>query len=123
MSQCRIWTAATLWNGTVVVAGGYDEQEDIVNSTEQYNPETNSWSAFKPMLTCRQGLALVAFNNSLFAIGGNNGKERLSSVERYDKLKNEWSLAPVLNQSRSATCAASSSVSGDLHWLAVCPLE
>ncbi len=111
MSQYRSSTAAAIWNGTVVVAGGFDRLCNTLKSTEQYNPKTNSWSAFEPMLTCRWGLALVAFENNLFAIGGNDDKQQLGSVERYDKVNKNWSLAPDLNQCRDATCAASSSVS------------
>lgn len=46
------------------------------------------------MLRSRLGVAVL--KSRLYAFGGYNGKDRLSSVEMFDAVKKEWSLvAPM----------------------------
>lgn len=56
------------------------------------NPASNPWTFRAPMPTSRAGLALVAFDGRIFAIGGvraNNKATRL--VEIYDPAADSWS--------------------------------
>ena len=42
------------------------------------------------MGTARYGLGLTALNNNLYAVGGYDGSNYLSSSERYDPDTNSW---------------------------------
>jgi len=42
------------------------------------------------MKESRTGHAAVSLPNGIIVIGGFNGKEYLSSVERFDEVNNEW---------------------------------
>ena len=100
LSEERAGTAAALWNGKMVVAGGWNSKDLYLKSVEQYEPESNSWTALPHMLHSRQWLALVCFENTLFAIGGRDGTERLDSVERYNVDTKQWQRVASLNVRR-----------------------
>ena len=103
----RYRTAATLWNGKVVVAGGYISTNKYLKSVEQYEPESNSWTALPHMLHSRLRLALVCFGNMLFAIGGLDDTEQaLDSVERYNVDTKQWQRVASLNVRRGYLCGA-----------------
>ena len=91
----------------MVVAGGWNHENKYLKSVEQYEPESNSWTALPHMLHSRQGLALVCFGNTLFAIGGRDGTEHaLDSVERYNVDTKQWQRIAALNVGRSHLCGA-----------------
>lgn len=47
-------------NGKVYVVGGCDAW-NCLNTVECYDPETNSWSFIKPIITPRRGCGLTHF--------------------------------------------------------------
>ena len=72
---------ATVHQNCLVVAGGLNKE--VLNSSEYYDRTTMlEWSTISPLKRHRRGNALVSYDDSLFAIGGQNGHEVLSSVER-----------------------------------------
>lgn len=62
--------------------GGFNGQE-VMNSAEVYDPLTNQWSFIPQMLSARSGVSLVAFQNTLYALGGFNGFTRLTTGEKF----------------------------------------
>lgn len=54
-----------------------------MNSAEVYDTVTNQWSFIPHMLSARSGVSLVAFQDTLYALGGFNGFTRLTSGEKY----------------------------------------
>ena len=52
------------------------------------------------MPTSRGGLSSVWVNNKLYAIGGYDGKNFLTTVEIYDPTTNSWTAGPALNYPR-----------------------
>ena len=105
------YTAAVAWNGTVVVAGGYP----MTDSVEQFDPQTNTWTALPNLLVARCYHSLVNMDGRLYVIGGlgsdSDGEQVLSSVERYDAETKTWINQPTLNTARKdlacALCAVS----------------
>ena len=105
------YTAAVTWNGTVVVAGGHP----ITDSVEQFDPQTNTWTALPNLLVTRDSHSLVNMDGRLYVIGGSglgsDGEQVLSSVERYDAETKTWINQPTLNTARQdlacALCAVS----------------
>ena len=47
--------------------------------------EKGKWELLKSLKEHRRALALVALPDGIYAVGGYNGKEYLSSVEKYDE--------------------------------------
>ena len=56
----------------------------------RYNPERDQWEWVAPMTTVRVGVAVAVINRLLYAIGGFNETEKLSSVECFHPERNEW---------------------------------
>jgi influenza virus NS1A-binding protein len=53
-----------------------------LNIAERYDPKLNKWEILPNMNESRRALSLVALPDGIYAIGGHNGKEYLSSVEK-----------------------------------------
>lgn len=54
-----------------------------------------------PMSMMRSRLGVAVLKSKLYAFGGYNGKDRLSSVEVYDAIRKEWSMVtPMLCKRR-----------------------
>lgn len=52
-------------------------------------------------------VSVVALDGKIYAMGGYNGRMRMSSVERYDPDRNQWELIASMQQQRSDASAAS----------------
>lgn len=63
------------------MVGGFNGQE-VMRSAEVFDTSTNQWSYIKPMLSPRSGVSLVAYKHALYALGGFNGYNRLTSAEK-----------------------------------------
>ena len=49
------------------------------------------------MNTPRSGATMVSLPDGVYIIGGNDGKNNLYTVERYDENLNEWFYLPSMN--------------------------
>lgn len=49
----------------------------------------------------------VCLDGLIYALGGYNGRTRMSSVERYYPDKNQWEMTTPMNKQRSDASAAS----------------
>ena len=58
------------------------------------------------MSTARYDLAAAVFDGKLYVMGGHDGQNRLSSVERYDPAKNAWEAVAPMSTARSCSAAA-----------------
>jgi N-acetylneuraminic acid mutarotase len=108
MLQPRYLPATAAVNGLLYVMGGFDNSSgsDIELATvEVYNPATDIWTSRAPMPTARHGLAAVAIDGIIYAIGGFNGSS-LTTVEAYNPSTNTWTAAPSLPEARSLVGAA-----------------
>lgn len=54
-----------------------------MSSAEMYDVLANQWTFVPRMTSARSGVSLVAFKNTLYALGGFNGYTRLTSCEKY----------------------------------------
>ena len=83
----------------------------MTDSVEQFDPQTNTWTALPNLLVARDSHSLVNMDGRLYVIGGWDGEQALSSVERYDEETKTWTNQPTLNTARQglacATCAVS----------------
>ena len=56
----------------------------------------------------RRALAAVAMPDGIYAIGGYNGKDYISTVERYDISEDKWTLISKLNSPKCTMTAIAS---------------
>lgn len=62
----------------------------------RYDPERDQWQLVAPMLTRRIGVGVAVINRLLYAVGGYDGANRLSSCECYNPERDEWkTMAPM----------------------------
>ena len=80
-----LYFGAAVCSGSLVVAGGYNGGSRI-NTTELYQPRLNRWNRIAPMNRNRSCYVLLVENQKLFAIGGFDRNQSLSSVEQLDDL-------------------------------------
>ena len=92
------------FNNTVVMLGGFNTGNHL-NTCEQYNPVSNTWSSFPSFSSARRGFGAAVVLNRIYIAGGSSYSGiSLSSIEVYNGTS--WSpLSPSLAQPRSG-CAA-----------------
>ncbi|XP_033096250.1 gigaxonin-like [Anneissia japonica] len=113
MLMPRVDHAIVATGGYVYVTGGTNScygygrnrRGIVLNTGERYDPSLNQWTAIAPMLTCRENHNLVAINDDIYAIGGNNMNEReLTSVEVYNILTDTWKYSVSMPIPRMFPC-------------------
>lgn len=67
----------------------------------RYDPERDQWQLVAPMLTRRIGVGVAVINRLLYAVGGFDGANRLSSCESYNPERDEWKTMAPMNTVRS----------------------
>ena len=90
MNAKRCEMGAAVYCDVLVVAGGSNENNKNLASTEIYLPTSNIWNFISPLNQQRHGHALVSCDECLYVIGGWDGGNCLSSVERLGNLNEEW---------------------------------
>lgn len=84
-----------------IVAGGWDQQRNILSSAELYNSETQQWEVLPNMNKPRKMCSAVFMNGKFYVIGGIGGPEStvLTCGEEYDLKTRTWTeildMAPV----------------------------
>jgi len=64
---------------------------DIVNTTEEYDPQTDTWTFKESMPTPRCSFAIVVYQNKIYCIGGYVGNGSVTGVnEVYDPVTDKW---------------------------------
>ena len=53
------------------------------NTTERYDPATDTWQPVAPMATPRDGCGTAMVAGKLYAVGGYDGAQPLATAERY----------------------------------------
>jgi len=98
------FTLSVLPDGTALAAGGYyhDGSAHYLNSSEIYNPLTNTWAATANSMTTarRNHTATVLLDGRVLVAGGENGLGVTNSAEIYDPATGLWETTGSLNQSR-----------------------
>ena len=74
-----------------------------------FDTEKNDWDAVAPMSAARAAPAAAVFDGKLYVMGGHDGRNPLSSVERFDPARNEWvaMASMALNTATTCLCAVS----------------
>jgi hypothetical protein len=107
MTTARYFPAASpLPDGRILIAGGFDGSS-VLNSTEIYNPATNSFAPGPSMSTGRAGSAAAPLPDGRILIaGGEDGSAYLNSTEIYNPATNSFAAGPSMTSARSVPAAA-----------------
>jgi hypothetical protein len=108
LNTARLYHTATLLNngtvnnGTVLIAGGYDNNGNTSASAELYNPATATFAPTVSLNTARYRHTATLLNNSMVLVAGgedSNGNA-LASAEMYDPSTGSFTLNDSLNTAR-----------------------
>jgi hypothetical protein len=113
MSTSREFATATLLaNGKVLIAGGLDGLQDnpVTQTTDIFDPTTNSFTAGPNMSSAREHAAAVALSNGLVLIaGGDSGgsANALNGTDIYNPSTNTFNSGggPAMNHPRTQLMA------------------
>lgn len=99
--------------------GKYDSNENNDIATARcfrYDPRFDTWFELSAMNEARQDFALVAFNNSLYAVAGQDENMVIYTVERFNINDNEWvmcsNIASAIYGHAGTLCAKRIYISG-----------
>ena len=98
--------ATVQWRDQVVVLGGLDKDNEVLNDVCMYDCKTGKITVLPSMLEKRWGCFAVITGNTIVAMGGKNEKdERLNSVECFTMGGSTWKYLPAMNKARSYAVA------------------
>lgn len=99
--------AIALKNGMVLIAGGYDFQENALTSCELYDPMTGSFATTGSLNVARRnfGISLLDDGTVLVTGGYNANFNALASAEIYDPATGVFTLTGNLNVARADATA------------------
>ncbi|XP_005921409.1 kelch-like protein 6 [Haplochromis burtoni] len=104
-SQNRKWVefACITFHNEVYISGGKETQHDVW----KYNGALDKWIQIEPLSTGRWRHKMAVHCGKVYALGGFDGVQRLSSVEAYDPFHNRWMQVTPLAVGVSSFAAAS----------------
>ena len=102
-----VFTATTLQNGEVLVAGGDTPGDIITNKAELYDPTTGTFTPTGNMHAARVAFSATRLPNGKVLVegGASNTVGALASAELYDASTGTWTLTGSMNQGRQAHSA------------------
>lgn len=102
MKYGRKCAAAAVWNGKIVVCGGWNQAElQTLDSVECFDPESGVWTELAALPSPRNSHSLISYNNRLLTIGGHNFVS-LNSVMEFDPLEGKWNPLPAMKHHRNS---------------------
>lgn len=57
---------------------------------ERYDPDKDFWEKVAPLTDRRINFGVAVLHGFIYVVGGHNGEQYLSSVERYDTHQDSW---------------------------------
>lgn len=94
MNAIFVQIITVLSNGLIAV-GGKETQHDVW----KYNGALDKWIQIEPLSTGRWRHKMAVHCGKVYALGGFDGVQRLSSVEAYDPFHNRWMQVNTISQS------------------------
>ena len=106
IGEAREYFGAAVWNGKLVVTGGYYGFLSNLNFAQLYEPRCDEWKNIAHMICGRYEYALVVANNKLFAIGGRDERDNdLATVELLNNETEKWTETKPMLEKRSSLAA------------------
>ena len=93
--------ATVRWRDQVVVLGGRDEEDHVLNDVFMYDCKTGNTKALPSMLEKRIGCCAVITGDTIVVMGGENENDKtLNSVECFTMGASTWEYLPAMNLAR-----------------------
>src|SRR6266481_2209105 len=101
-----VFTATTLQNGKVLVAGGFTSDGTDTNTAELYDLATGIFTPTGSMHDVRVGFSATRLRNGKVLVeGGTTDTATLNSAEIYDPATGTWSVTASMKQPRQQHAA------------------
>lgn len=103
MPTKRSYLGIEIANGKIYAIGGTNADsvyQYFLNTVEEYNPVTNTWTAKASMPSYRAYFGTSVVDNKIYAIGGIDASGYVSSVEVYSPQNNTWTQKSLLQTGR-----------------------
>ena len=101
MNKGRCMMGAAVFKDCLVVAGGVNRDGEFSTKEETYTPKWNKWQLISKLNQERIANELVSCDGCLFALGGHNGIQSLSSMEKLSDFDGKWEVVESMNESRA----------------------
>jgi N-acetylneuraminic acid mutarotase len=108
LNMARQGASAVTWNGSIYVFGGKTENSILLNTVENFDPNTGIWdeTTVMPFNEPRFNASAVLFNGHIYLIGGrNSSNDVLKKVEKYDPVQNSWQEVHEMRREREGHSA------------------
>ena len=106
LPQPIYFMATVLWRDQVVVLGGRNKDNAVLNDVFMYDCKTGKITVLPSMLEKRFACCAVITGNTIVVMGGSNGEnEDLKSVECFTMGSSTWKYLPAMNEDRSMAIA------------------
>jgi N-acetylneuraminic acid mutarotase len=103
--------AAAPGDGAIYIVGGFITADTVAgglvatDAVLAYDPARDAWSRKAPLPTPRLGLAAVALNDKVYALGGSDGRAATGAMDVYDPATGRWTPAASLPTPRAFLAA------------------
>jgi N-acetylneuraminic acid mutarotase len=121
MPTARGGLGVAVVNGKIYAIGGSNDDTHL-DTTEEYNPATDTWTSKSPMPTARSGFAVAVYQNKIYCIGGTTGDSGFTgATEVYDPATDTWQTKLSMPTPRADLCASVADgkiycIGGKKHW-------
>jgi hypothetical protein len=89
------------WGNMVILIGGYDKNDQVLNDVFMYDTETGQSHKLPPLIHKRIGSSAVIMHDIIVVLGGYNDEEgHLSSVESFKMGGDNWRELPGMKEKR-----------------------
>ena len=88
MNKARCYASCVVFEGRIVVSGGYNDNDRTLNTVEAYDHIDNSWTNMPNMIKRRERHKLVSIKNKLFVLGGYTWQ----TIEVFDSSSKKFAL-------------------------------
>ena len=105
MHDARMGLGAAVFCDTIVVTGGVNKEQMLLQTSECYISQVNEWKQIANLKMSKAYHALVSCGGCLYDIGGVDENGISSAVERLRGLKEEWEFAPPMHEKRTGLAA------------------
>jgi hypothetical protein len=92
----RYTHAAVGFDGKIWIAGGFPKP----NSVQIFDPLLGDWSEGPPLVARRAQFKLLVVNGDLFAVGGDDATTNRTTIEKFDRKLQAWSIVTTLKEQR-----------------------
>jgi N-acetylneuraminic acid mutarotase len=96
MPTSRAGLGVAAVNGRIYAIGGWNPCP--INTTEEYNPATDTWSTKSAMPTARMFFGTAVYQDRIYVKGGKVGQKATNVTEVYDPSTDKWTIGtPIPN--------------------------